>query len=173
MLPSDAKARKDIPIFSGCVAYFPHALAALAQLSKIANEQHNPGEPLHWVKEKSSDELDALMRHVTDMAIDKTHRDPDGVLAAVKAFWRAGANLERMHDAGINIFAEDAQAQPGQLVTYGVRTSHIDPLTFRTREEHFGPFKTREEAELFKRLNQPLGDITRITTPLNERNCKQ
>lgn len=105
MLPTDAKTRKGIPIFSGFLAYFPHAIAACAQLSLIANEQHSPGQPLHWAKDKSADETDALLRHSTDMAIDETHRDPDGVLAAVKAFWRAGANLERMHDRGIDIFA--------------------------------------------------------------------
>lgn len=99
-LPSDAAARKNLPLFSGLVAYFPHALAAVAELSKIGNDQHNPGQPLHWAKEKSSDELDALMRHVADHAIDPAHRDPDGVLAAVKIAWRALANLERMYDAG-------------------------------------------------------------------------
>ena len=104
-LPTDAAARKRLPIYSGVVRYFPHALAAVAELSKIGNDQHNPGQPLHWAKEKSSDEMDALMRHVTDMAIDPLDRDPDAVLAAVKTAWRALANLERMHDAGIDIFA--------------------------------------------------------------------
>jgi len=106
-LPTDAKTRKGIPIFSGFLAYFPHAIAAAAQLSRVGNDQHNPGQPLHWAKEKSSDEPDALLRHATDMAIDPLHRDPDGVLAATKALWRAAANLERMHDAGIDIFYAD------------------------------------------------------------------
>ena len=104
-LPTDAQARKNIPVYSGFVKYFPHAIAAAAELSLIANEQHNPGEPLHWAKEKSQDEQDAQMRHTLDEAIDPEHRDPDGVHPAVKAFWRAGAHLERLHDAGVNIFA--------------------------------------------------------------------
>lgn len=103
-LPTDAQTRKGVPIFSGFLKYFPHAVAAVAQLSRICNDQHNPGQPVHWAKEKSADETDALLRHLTDMAIDEEHRDPDGVLAATKAFWRAGANLQRMHDRGINIF---------------------------------------------------------------------
>lgn len=107
MLPTDAEKRKALPIYSGVVRYFPHALAAVAELSKIGNDQHNPGQPLHWAKEKSTDELDALMRHVADLAINPDHRDPDGVLAAVKIAWRALANLERMHDAGVDIFAAD------------------------------------------------------------------
>jgi hypothetical protein len=105
MLPTEAAARKRLPIYSGVIRYFPHALAAVAELSKIGNDQHNPGQPLHWAKEKSSDEPDALARHLTDMAIDPGHRDPDGVRAAVKLAWRALANLERMHDAGVDIFA--------------------------------------------------------------------
>lgn len=104
-LPSDAKVRKGIPIFSGCVAYFPHALAAVAQLSRIGNDQHNPGEPLHWAKDKSTDETDCLMRHLVDAAVNPLHRDNDGVLAAAKIAWRALANLERLHDAGHDILA--------------------------------------------------------------------
>ena len=108
-LTQDAADRKGMPIFSGFVAYFPHALAAVAQLSRIGNEQHNPGKPLHWDHSKSQDETDALMRHITDMAIQKDHRDPDGVLAAVKILWRAAANLERMHIAGQDIFAFESE----------------------------------------------------------------
>ena len=116
MLPTDAKARKALPIYSGVIRYFPHALAAVAELSKIGNDQHNPGQPLHWAKEKSTDELDALARHLTDLAIDADHRDPDGVRAAVKLAWRALANLERMHDAGVDIFATPAApASPDDL----------------------------------------------------------
>lgn len=113
MLPADATARKGMPIFSGCVCYFPVALAAVAQLSRIGNDQHNPGQPLHWAKEKSTDELDCLLRHATDAAIDPMHRDPDGVLAAVKMAWRALANLQRMHDAGQDIFACESSSVAG------------------------------------------------------------
>lgn len=104
-LPTDDKTRKGLLLFQGLLKYFPHALAAVAENSRIANEQHNPGEPVHWAKEKSREELDSLLRHVTDMAVDPNHRDPDGIRAAVKAAWRALANLERQFDAGENIFA--------------------------------------------------------------------
>ena len=82
MLPKDAKARKGIPIYSGCIAYFPDALAAVAKLSRKGNDQHNPGKPLHWDRSKSGDELDALMRHVID-------GDWDAVA------WRALAHLQK------------------------------------------------------------------------------
>jgi dATP/dGTP diphosphohydrolase len=90
-LPTDAKARKDTPIFSGVVRYFPDALAAVAELSRIGNDQHNPGQPLHWDRSKSTDELDALMRHLVEAGtVDK-----DNVRHSTKVAWRALANLQK------------------------------------------------------------------------------
>lgn len=105
-LPTDADVRKGMPIFSGLFKYFPHALAAVAEGSRVGNDQHNPNQPLHWAKDKSADEPDALLRHALDLAIDPKHRDPDGVRADVKMAWRALANLERAFDRGDNIFHE-------------------------------------------------------------------
>lgn len=104
-LPEEPAARKAIPVFSGCIKYFPNALAAVAELSRIGNDQHNAGQPLHWAKEKSSDEQDCLMRHLLATTADPEHRDPDGVLSAVKVAWRALAQVERMHDAGVCVLA--------------------------------------------------------------------
>lgn len=103
-LPTDPKARKKIPIWSGFVCYFPDAMAAVAQLSYIANEQHNPGEPLHWAKGKSMDHMDAFMRHSVDQ-LTGGPRDTDGVLHAVKKAWRAMSDLQTMADNGIDIYA--------------------------------------------------------------------
>lgn len=91
-LPSDAKERKAIPIATGFVDYFPLAMAAVAELSRIGNDQHNPGQPLHWAKEKSTDHADCLMRHF----IERGTRDFDGVLHDVKVAWRAMAALETL-----------------------------------------------------------------------------
>lgn len=90
-LPTDAKARKDVPIFSGVIRYFPDALAAVAALSRIGNEQHNPGKQLHWDRSKSQDELDALMRHLVEAGTI----DTDGVRHSTKVAWRALANLQK------------------------------------------------------------------------------
>ena len=89
-----AEQRKEIPVYSGFVKYFPRAIMAVSHLSKIANDQHNPGEPLHWAKEKSTDEPDALMRHLIDHAKGIDY-DTDGILHLTKVAWRAMANLER------------------------------------------------------------------------------
>ncbi len=48
VLPTDSDERKEIPIFSGVMNYFPLALAAVARHSKRGNDKHNPGQPLHW-----------------------------------------------------------------------------------------------------------------------------
>ncbi len=90
-LAGDAKARKNIPIYSGCIKYFPDALAAVAQLSRIGNEQHNPGKPLRWDRSKSGDELDALSRHLVQAGTI----DTDGVRHSTKVAWRALANLQK------------------------------------------------------------------------------
>ena len=105
-LPTDDAARKMIRIWQGFIQYFPDAVAAVAQLSKIANEQHNPGEPMHWAKEKSTEELDSMMNHLVDIAcMGEDGRDTEGVLHATKVAWRAMANLQRLADKGVDIFA--------------------------------------------------------------------
>ena len=58
--------RKEYVIFSGFINYFPNAIAAVSHLSYKGSQQHHPDQPLHWDKDKSSDELDALMRHMID-----------------------------------------------------------------------------------------------------------
>ena len=90
-LPTDAKARKGIPIATGLVDYFPLALSAIAKCSYIGNEQHNPGKPLFWDRSKSGDEADALMRHF----LERGTIDSDGILHSTKVAWRAMAMLEK------------------------------------------------------------------------------
>lgn len=86
MLPTDSKARKDVPLARGCLDYFPDALAAVAALSKAGNDKHNPGQELHWSREKSSDHADCIIRHL----VERGTVDPeDGILHDVKVAWRA------------------------------------------------------------------------------------
>ena len=95
-LPEDAKARKGMPITTGVLDYFPRALAAVAMCSKAGNDQHNPGQLLHWDKSKSTDHVDCIARHL----IDRRSLDSDGIPHAVKLAWRALANLETMIEDG-------------------------------------------------------------------------
>ena len=108
MLPTDSKVRKGIPIYRGFVKCFPDAMAAIAQLTARATKQHHPDADVHWDKSKSVDELDALLRHMLDDVMDPLSRDAEGVLHAVKIGWRAMANLQRLADSGVDIFAEEA-----------------------------------------------------------------
>lgn len=106
-LPSDPAARKNIPIFSGCIKYFPDALLAVAACSKAGNDQHNPGAKLHWDRSKSGDELDALVRHL----IDAGTMDTDGIRHSAKVAWRALANLQKEIEEARDEGGESGMAQ--------------------------------------------------------------
>ena len=98
----EAAARKATPVYSGFVKYFPRAMQEVARISYIGNEQHNPGQPLHWDRSKSQDELDAMMRHLLDDAMG-LEVDTDLCLHKAKVAWRAMADLEKyleMEDQG-------------------------------------------------------------------------
>jgi hypothetical protein len=94
-LPHDAAERKATPICTGFLDYFPDAIAEVARVSLAGNRQHHPDKPLHWDKSKSTDEADALMRHL----LDRGTRDTDGQRHSAKVAWRALALLQREIDA--------------------------------------------------------------------------
>lgn len=89
-LPKEAAARKALPIATGVLNYFPDALLAVAEVSRVGNDQHNPGQPLHWSKHLSTDHADSLLRHL----IDAGTFDDDGVRHSAKVAWRALALLQ-------------------------------------------------------------------------------
>ncbi len=91
-LPTSSKERKEIPIYSGFIKYFPDAMAAVASHSFVSNEQHNPGEPLHWAREKSTDQLDALARHLTELPDARDLYEEIELLKAI--VWRGCAQLQ-------------------------------------------------------------------------------
>lgn len=90
-LTTDSQERKDTPIYSGVVKYFPLALAEIARLSKTGNDKHNPGQPLHWSRGKSNDHADCVMRHLMEVG---TIDPDDGHRHATKLAWRALALLQ-------------------------------------------------------------------------------
>ena len=89
-LPQDARLRKEIPMARGLLDYFPDALIAVAQLSYVGNAQHNPGQDLHWAKDKSTDHADCLMRHL----VERGEIDTDLIRHSTKVAWRALALLQ-------------------------------------------------------------------------------
>jgi hypothetical protein len=75
--------------------YFPDAIMAIAEHSKKANDKHNPGEPLHWSKEKSKDHADCIARHLIDIGPSWDAKDEElGSLHATALAWRALALLQ-------------------------------------------------------------------------------
>ena len=94
---SEAERRKAQPLARGCLDYFPDALLAVAALSKIGNDQHNPGEPMHWARKKSTDHADCILRHM----VDRGKTDIDGVRHSTKVAWRALAQLQLEIEASV------------------------------------------------------------------------
>lgn len=89
-LPSGAAERNEYPLADGLLFYFPAALAAVARVSKIGNDQHNPGQPMHWARGKSMDHENKIIRHLMDAGT----MDTDGTRHSAKVAWRALAMLQ-------------------------------------------------------------------------------
>ena len=83
--------RKQTPIFTGVLNYFPDAIREVARCSYAGQQQHNPDKPLAWDRSKSGDELDALSRHLLEAGTI----DTDGIRHSAKVAWRALANLQK------------------------------------------------------------------------------
>jgi hypothetical protein len=109
-LPKDPKARKNVPIFSGVLRYFPDAIAAVAECSLAGNKQHHADKPLHWDKSKSTDEADCIVRHL----IESGTLDTDGIRHSAKVAWRALALLQREIEADALLASKlmDAGSEP-------------------------------------------------------------
>lgn len=131
--------RKEYPMAEGMLDYFPDALVAVSHVSFVGNQQHNPGQPLHWAKEKSQDHADALMRHL----VDRGKFDNDGLRHSAKVAWRALALLQtEIENENAGTFEalgpDDAQPEaepepmklsgPGDLIPYG--PGKIYPYSF-------------------------------------------
>lgn len=87
-LPLSSASRKNVPIHSGVIRYFPAALAEVARLSKAGNDKHNPGEPLNHARGKSNDHADCLIRHLIDF------EDNPSAIEGASIAWRALALLQ-------------------------------------------------------------------------------
>ena len=90
ILSTDKKLRKESPMARGVLDYFPRAIMAVANVSFVGNEQHNPGQPMHWAKDKSTDHADCILRHLAERGTV----DNDGLRHTAKVAWRALALLE-------------------------------------------------------------------------------
>lgn len=132
-LPSDAKERKAAPMAEGLLWYFPNALAEVARVSKAGNDQHNPGQPMHHARGKSSDHADCILRHLVDAGTI----DSDGMRHTAKVAWRALALLQEELEAAERLpLPRNARGpQYGELIPHqmaaaamrdGVRFDYVD-----------------------------------------------
>lgn len=91
MRSKTSEERKAEPIYSGALMYFPDALAAVARLSVAGNNKHNPGEPLHWARGKSTDQMDCALRHTLTPSLVDEETGEEELVASV---WRLLAQLQ-------------------------------------------------------------------------------
>lgn len=97
ILPVDSKERKQIPLATGVLDYFPSALIEVAKVSFAGNQQHNNGEELHWARGKSKDHSDTIIRHF----LERGKLDTDGQKHSAKLVWRCLALLQmELEDEG-------------------------------------------------------------------------
>lgn len=105
-LPLNSNARKNYPLFRGCLRYFPAALAGVARTSKLGNDKHNPGEEMHHARSKSPDQGDCIVRHLMDVEdlLASLNRGDIGVSAedilneVNQMAWRALAFSQELHE---------------------------------------------------------------------------
>lgn len=91
--------RKRYPMATGLLDYFPDALAAIANVSYLGNEKHNPGQPLHWSRGKSSDHADCAVRHLSE----RGYLDVGGAEFMAQAAWRVLAELQEYLEKKYNL----------------------------------------------------------------------
>lgn len=110
MISNDSQQRKATPIFSGVMRYFPDALAAVARVSFAGNNKHNPGQALHWAREKSTDHGDCIARH--QITYDEFDPEINEYHAAMVA-WRALAQLQLLEEGRIDMATAIKNVQEG------------------------------------------------------------
>lgn len=105
-LPDDPAERNKFLMADGLLDYFPNALAYVSLVSKVGNDQHNPGQPMHHARGKSTDHRNKILRHL----IDTGGLDDKGIRHSGYVAWRALANLQ-----------EELEAQEGAPLPRGAK----------------------------------------------------
>lgn len=118
--------RKDRPVATGVMDYFPLALAEVARISVLGNAQHNTGDQhLHWERTKSNDHADCIARHLAD----RGGYGLDGAAHSANMAWRALATVQ--------------EEQEDQLLEAGVHPavvfSRASTFYGKSAREYFAP----------------------------------
>jgi hypothetical protein len=197
-LPTDSNERKDIPVMSGCMNYFPAALAEVAKISVAGNRKHNPGSTeLFHARGKSMDHGDCIVRHTMDIedlkarirradeAIPGAIHSPANVdqlieEAAYRA-WRSLAELQQLCEQHRGMPLAPAARQPTMLeaiATAQMATPH--PLSV---QERFAPdpvkatsfrrgdsvvLQTEKEAKRIEQMRARVGETSALSFGLDQ-----
>lgn len=113
-LPTDRDARNALPVWDGCIAYFPDIWAEIAKVSVAGNKQHGLGAKLHWDTSVSTDHANKVLRHMLDDAAGNV-MDDDDTFHLAKAIWRLGAMLQ------LRIWERDGKDRHGKALRGLVR----------------------------------------------------
>lgn len=97
-LPDDYHERKKWELWTFLTEYFPDAFLAVVDVAIKGNDQHNPGQPLHWARGKSADQKNTAIRHMWDHRFSGP-KDKDGAYHLAKAIWRLSAELQLVIEA--------------------------------------------------------------------------
>lgn len=92
-IPYTDAERKEWQLDTFMFEYFPDAWLAVVQVAIAGNKQHNPGQPLHWARGKSTDQFNTAFRHYWERRRG-VHKDTDGQPHLAKAIWRLMARLQ-------------------------------------------------------------------------------
>lgn len=113
-LPDDDKQRALYPMAEGALDYFPNAIAEVSRISYEGNLKHNPGQPMHWARGKSTDHRNKIIRHT----VDSLREDEEGIEHAAQAAWRALAYLQEKIERlrGVPISKGSRPADPEPLI---------------------------------------------------------
>jgi hypothetical protein len=153
VLPEDDAERGAILLADCLLDYFPNACAAVAKHSAKSNAKHNPGQPPHWARDKSTDHRNKIMRHL----VDAGGVDRNGDKHSVALAWRALANLED------ELIAEGAT--PGRN-TRGAPKEHrrvATPAELAAYRDNGRRYPTDRKGVVFS-----TGDTVRIVDPSHD-----
>ena len=116
-LPTDRDARNALPVWDGCLAYFPDAWAEIAKVSAAGNKQYGFGGKLRWERSISTDHENKVLRHMLDHATGNV-LDTDGCFHLAKAAWRILAALQLAIEANNQkTLFDEIEALPSVSVT--------------------------------------------------------